>query len=255
MIIAHIINPVKVNEDNPSYLFHTQPLTFESMLYSKKFVESKYNIHRINLYSINYPEDDEIIPDYFIKLPYLNNSTKLKYPKISKKKLPFLQDIFNSALKNINADYYIYSNSDIIVNKTFYEFIIKKIYRYNYDFMIINRRDNIPKFINNIRLNIEHLNLIYSLDGETHMGKDCFVIKKSILKKINMKDIFIAHPPWGGVLTKYLKSLSNNFKVFGLEYYTYHLGNDNNHGNSNLKNPLTIKNIENSKIVESFFST
>ena len=37
MIIAHIINPVKVNEDNPSYLFHTQPLTFESMLHSKKF--------------------------------------------------------------------------------------------------------------------------------------------------------------------------------------------------------------------------
>ena len=104
----------------------------------------------------------------FIKLPHLINSTKLKYPKISKKKLPFLQDIFNSILKNVNADYYIYSNSDIIVNKTFYEFIINKICRYNYDFMIINRRDNIPKFINDIRLTNEHLNLIYCLDGERH---------------------------------------------------------------------------------------
>ena len=84
----------------------------------------------------------------------------------------------------MNADYYIYSNSDIIVNKTFYEFIINKICRYNYDFMIINRRDNIPKFINDIRLTNEHLNLIYCLDGERHMGKDCFVIKKSILKNI-----------------------------------------------------------------------
>lgn len=254
MIIAHIINPVNVNEDNPSYLFYTQPLTFESMLSSKKFVENKYNTHKINLYSINYPEDDEIIPDYFIKLPYLINSTKLKYPKLSKKKLPFLQDIFNSVLKNVKADYYIYSNSDIIVNKTFYDFIIKKIYRYNYDFMIINRRDNIPKFINDIRLNIEHLNLIYSLDGEIHMGKDCFIIKKSILQKINMKDIFIAHPPWGGTLARYLRNLSNNYKVFGLEFFTYHLGNDNNHGNSNLNNPLTIKNKENSKFVESLFS-
>ena len=89
MIIAHIINPVNVNEDNPSYLFYTQPLTFESMLSSKKFVENKYNIHKINLYSINYPEDDIIIPDYFIKLPYLINSTKLKYPKLSKKNYLF----------------------------------------------------------------------------------------------------------------------------------------------------------------------
>ena len=75
-------------------------------------------------------------------------------------------------------------------------------------------------------------------------------MKKNILEKINMKDVFIAHPPWGGLLTKYLRSLTNQFKLFGFEYFTYHLGNDNNHGNSNTKNELTIINTENAKIVE-----
>lgn len=250
MIIAHIINPVKVEENNPSYLYYTQPITFDSMHKAKKYVENRYSIHKVNLYSINYPEDDQIIPNYFIKLPYLIRSTKTLYPEISKKKLPFLQDIFDSILKNIHADYYVYSNSDIILNEAFYDFIIKKIYRYNYEFMVINRRDNIPKMINNIRLNSEHLNLIFCLDGERHMGKDCFIIKKQILEKINMKNIFVAYPPWGGILARYLRNLSNNFKVFGSEFYTYHLGNDNNHGNSNLNNPMTMKNYENAKLVE-----
>ena len=113
--------------------------------------------------------------------------------------------------------------------------------------MIINRRDNIPKFINNIQLNYEHLNIIFELEGEKHIGRDCFIIKKCIFKNINVQDIFIAHPPWGLVLMKYLDKNSNNFKLFRNEYLTFHLGNDNNHKNSSKKEPLTQMNYSNSK--------
>ena len=66
MIIAHIINPVKVFSITTSYPFHTQPLTFESMLYSyEKYVENKYNIHKINLYSLN---SHKMIKLYLINL-------------------------------------------------------------------------------------------------------------------------------------------------------------------------------------------
>lgn len=253
MIIAHILNPVKVNESNPSYLYYTQPVTFESMLLAKKYAEKNHDLWKVNLYSINYPEDNIIVPDYFINLPFLTRSTKDLYNDISKKKLPFIQDIFDSMLKYICADYYIFTNSDIILNEKCYDFIIKKIIRYDYEAIIINRRDNIPKMINNIRLGVEHLNLINILDGERHMGKDFFVIKKNILQKIKMQDIFIAHPPWGGLLTKYLRSLTNRFKLFGYEYFTYHLGNDNNHGNSNTTNEMTIINTKNAKVIEDLY--
>ena len=59
----------------------------------------------IKLYSVNYPEDDEIIPEYFIKLPHLKKSTISEFPKIAnKRKLPIIQEIFNSILKNSDAD-------------------------------------------------------------------------------------------------------------------------------------------------------
>ena len=91
----------------------------------------KLNID-IELYTVNYPEDDEIIPDYFIKLPYLTKSTKTEFPEISdKKKLPILQEIFNSILENSDAEYIIFTNSNIGVQENFYvkiyEFITKLI--------------------------------------------------------------------------------------------------------------------------------
>lgn len=44
MKIAHIINPVKVNKDNKSYLYYAQPITFESMKIAKKVAEKKIKI-------------------------------------------------------------------------------------------------------------------------------------------------------------------------------------------------------------------
>ena len=247
MRIAHIINPVLVDENNSSYLYYTQPITFESLHKAKIYGEKKQQNLQIELYTIAYPEDNTIIPDYFIKLPCLNQSTKDYYPGISTKKLPFLQDIFDSINKYVNADYIIFSNTDIIVHYKLYDFIYINIEKYNYDSMIINRRDNIPKFINNIQLNYEHLNIIFELEGEKHIGRDCFIIKKCIFKNINVQDIFIAHPPWGLILMKYLDKNSNNFKLFRNEYLTFHLGNDNNHKNSSKKEPLTQMNYYNSK--------
>ena len=243
MRFAHVINPVSVDKNNSSYLYYTQPITFESMYQSKMLIENKNKNVYVDLYTINYEEDDEIIPDY------LNKSTKTEYPKFSKKKLPFIQDIFDSINKYVNADYIIFTNSDIIVHNNFYQFIYKQIIKHNFDSMIINRRDNIPKFINNIQLNKEHLNLIFELSGEKHIGRDCFIIENSILKKINMKNMFIAHPPWGLILMKYLSKLGNNFKMLRSEFLTFHLGNDNNHQSSNKLDELTKINIINSKLI------
>lgn len=252
MIIAHVINPVLVDSSNTSYLYYTQPITFESMYQSKILTEKKNKNVHIDLYTINYEEDDKIIPNYFIKLPYLTKSTNSEYPSISKRKLPFIQDIFDSIKKYINADYIIYTNTDIIVHNNFYNFVYRRIIRYDNDSMIINRRDNIPKLINNIRLTKDHLKLIFELSGEKHPGRDCFIIEKELFDKINMCDMFVAHPPWGLVLMKHLDKISNNFKLLGMEHLTYHLGNDNSHKNNNKREPLTRLNYLNSKSVDIF---
>ena len=57
---AHIINPVKVKDT--SDLFVAQPITFETMRKAKEFAGEKL---AVELFTTQYPEDHEIIPDYF----------------------------------------------------------------------------------------------------------------------------------------------------------------------------------------------
>ena len=118
--IAHLINPFKCSKDNVSYLYYAQPITFKSMR-DAQLEAQKVGIN-VKLYAINYQEDDEIIPKYFIKLPHLKKSTMSEFPKISgKRKLPIIQEIFDSILQNSDADYIIFTNSDIGVQKRFYK--------------------------------------------------------------------------------------------------------------------------------------
>lgn len=229
--IAHLINPFKCSEDNPSYLYYAQPITFKSMRNSQ--IEAiKVGID-IKLYSVNYPEDDEIIPNYFIKLPHLKKSTLTEFPEISKnKKLPIIQEMFDSILQNTDADYIIFTNADIGVQKNFYKKIYSFIVKDNLESFIINRRNNIPKFINNLRLTENNLDIIYKEKGRKHPGKDCFIFKRDILEKINMGKMFTAHPPWGFTLHKLMNKINKNTHLFTDEFLTFHLGRDINHRNN-----------------------
>jgi hypothetical protein len=246
MKIAHIINPVKVNKDNKSYLYYAQPITFESMKIAKKVAEKKNKDLKIELFAIYYPEDQSIVPEYFKTLPYLKKAICNDFPHITKRKLPYLQEIFDNVKKNVVADYYIYSNSDITLHSNFYTIVKKKLNCYKSEALIINRRDNIPKFINNIRFNKDHLSIITHIDGNKHPGRDCFVMSKKVFFQIDMKHMFIAAPPWGLILMKYLNKIAKNFKLLRNEYITYHIGCDNDH-NNNQKTPLTKLNYTLSK--------
>ena len=140
----------------------------------------------VKLYAANYQEDDDIIPEYFIKLPYLKKSTMTEFPEISgEKKLPIIQEMFNSILQHSDAEYIIFTNSDIGVQKHFYNKVTDYIYKYNLESFVINRRNNIPKIKNNKRLTHQDLDIIYKEKGEKHPGKDCFIIKRNIYTIIN----------------------------------------------------------------------
>jgi hypothetical protein len=225
MRIGHIINPYKCEKDNPSYLYIAQPITFKSMLISKRYSEKNNKNLKIDLLTINYEEDDSIIPDYFIKLPYLERSTRDYYE--TNKKLPFINDILHAPLKyKEDYDYIIYSNSDIALQKHFYIRIYEIINKLKLKSFTINRRDNIPKKVDNYIFTEKDLKILYNFRGLKHPGNDCFIIHKSILEKIDLKDLFIGYSPWGLVLIKILKKICNQFKIFKNEYLTFHIGSD-----------------------------
>ena len=243
--IAHLINPFKCKEDNPSYLYHAQPITFKSM-HNAQLEAHKVGID-IKIYSINYPEDDEIIPEYFIKLPHLKKSTISEFPKIaSNRKLPIIQEMFDSILQNSDADYIIFTNSDIGVHKNFYKKIDEFINQDNLKSFIINRRDDIPKFKDGKRLTEKDLDIIYNEKGKIHPGSDCFIMQRKILEKINMNLMFTGYPPWGGTLHYSIKKIDKKIYVYKNEHLTFHIGCDRSWSKKG-QNALWLKNIEISK--------
>ena len=225
--IAHVINPFKANINDESYLYYAQPITFRTMFKAKKSA-AKRDIS-VNLYAANFKEDNDIVPCYFNKLSNLKNSTKNLFSSVSrKKKLPIIQEIFDLILKESDADYIVFTNADIAVQKKFYVFIHNLIQK-NHKTIIINRRDNIPKFKNNVRLGIKHLKELYNEKGDSHQGIDCFIMKRDVLKKVYMDKMFLGYPPWGSVLYDLLRKIDP--KVLWLRYntdpyMTFHLGKD-----------------------------
>ena len=223
--IVHCINPFHCLEENPSYLYHAQPITFESMYRAQTY--AKENGVNVELLSINYPEDDVIVPDYFTRLPYLSKSTQTEFPNISgAKKLPIIQEIFDTILRESDADYIIFSNSDIGVQSHFYTSVNDIIKGGKYANFIINRRDNIPKFMGDKRVSKDDLDWICNQKGVKHPGKDCFIISRGVLEQIDMNVMFTGYPPWGYVLHTIMQKIDKNTHLFADAQLTFHIGSD-----------------------------
>lgn len=222
--IAHIVNPVKVKPDNPSYLFLAQPVTFKSMLTAKNMASHKVDVE---LYTAQYEEDRSIIPHGFTITPDLTKSIHdFTNFKNKAKKLPRIIDIINRLYHYSDADYFVFSNSDIGVKPDFYTKIKNQIDQ-GVDGGCIHRRD-LPKSLPKPGvLNVNNIERIYKVKGAAHPGHDCFFFKRDIVLKMRMGNVFVGYPPIGMVFRNEVRRLSTNFK----EYHsntdlTFHLGSD-----------------------------
>lgn len=223
--IAHVINPFKCDLNHESYLYYAQPITFESMRIAKE--KAQENNICIDLFSANFQEDNDYIPKFFKILPNLKKSTQSLFPKISKnKKLPIIQEIFDLIYNNTDADYVIFTNSDIGIQKNFYIQIHNYIKENGLQSFIINRRDNLPKFKNGHRLTKNDLDVLYNENGNPHPGKDCFIISRKLMSRIKMIFMFTGFPPWGDTLCTILEKIDPNFKLFKDLHLTFHIGSD-----------------------------
>lgn len=224
MKLIHIINPVKVGSNSDLYM--AQPITFETMRRAKQFAK---NDIEVNLLSTSFEEDLEIIPKYFTKTKNLEKSV-LDYGDFKiKRKLPLLKDILERVIAHDdNADYVIYTNSDISLLPHFYSFINEKIEK-DYDAFVINRR-TISK-----EHTINSLYSAYSEFGIEHPGYDCFIFKKELFNKFKLENICVGAIYVGLALYLNLNLYANKFKEFDQEHLTFHIGNDRTWKNKDYK--------------------
>ncbi|MDD3876538.1 MAG: hypothetical protein PHT69_07945 [Bacteroidales bacterium] len=213
--IAHIVNIFK--PDYNSDLYTAQPITLESMRVAKNFSDSEISI---DLFSAHYPEDNDMVPSFFLKTTFLELSVTNRGKFKTNRKLPLISEILQKLYEASDAEYFIYTNNDIILLPFFYK-TVKQIIEQGHDAFIINRRRISSRFNK-----IEDLPLIYAECGKKHPGFDCFVFKREIFPKMHLDNICIGVPFIGVTLAHNLFCFARNFKLFDDLHITTHIGLD-----------------------------
>jgi len=214
MSLAHIINPVRVNET--SDLFIAQPITFSTMRTAKEFSKDTLDV---NLYAIQYQDEVRItLPDCFIRVPDLTRSVAdLKLFK-KEKKLPLIGDILDSLYDIADTDYLIYTNVDIALQPYFYR-SVSKIIEQGYDAFVINRR-TIPECYDNL----DQIPLMVAEIGKSHSGYDCFVFKREMYPRFKLGTICIGTAWIGRALLANMVTYAVKFMEFRNVHLTFHIG-------------------------------
>lgn len=213
--IAHIINPYKpIPQSEHGY---TQPLVFQSLIAAKNNTAFKSDIQ---LCTVQYEEDVEVIPQEFTQLPNLQRSISDIHQFSKSRKFPLIQDILATAYHHAEAEYFVYTNTDIIVMPFFYDAIMAYIQQ-GYDAFTINRRRISKHFLQETNLNV-----LYAEVGKSHPGFDCFVFKKSLFTKFNLGNICVGVPFLEAGLLYNLIAHAHQFKSFADKHITLHIGMD-----------------------------
>jgi hypothetical protein len=215
MKIAHIINPV--NAPAGSELAAIQPVTLESIRVAKEFAQKQL---AIELYAVGYPEDQQVVPDYFIWLPPLQRSV-LDLGKFSRpKKYPLITDVFSSVANASNAEYLMFTNMDIALMPHFYA-AVSELLKHGYDALVINRRGISKKY-----KGVEQLPLMYSDYGMPHPGFDCFIFRRELLHKLVLADICAGVSFSETALVHNFIAFADKFKLIDDLHLTFHIGTE-----------------------------
>lgn len=216
MKLAHIINPVKVSAASDLYL--AQPVTFQSILNAKEFAAGK---PEVELYTVCYPEDREIIPAGFTQLPDLMRSVLDVADFSTQRKYPLLADVLGSLYKATTADYLMFTNMDISLMPQFYAAAAEIINTEGCDALLINRRGLTTRYTS-----VEQLPLMYADFGKPHPGFDCFVFKRELLNKLILADICVGVSFSEVALVHNLIAFATKLKLADDLHLTFHLGSE-----------------------------
>jgi len=212
--IAHIVNPVIVNET--SDLFIAQPITFRTMETAQRHARNAVDVE---LFTAQFPEDSPLVPDNFTATPNLTRSVLDVGIFRYKRKLPLLRDILDRLYEASEAEFFIYTNVDIGLQPHFY-ICVNEFIRSGHDAFVINRRTITDRF-----RNVDEIPLMYAETGQAHLGHDCFIFRRDAYPRYALGDVCIGVNWVGWILYQNLQRNARHFREFKDECLTFHIGN------------------------------
>ena len=215
MKLAHVINPVKVDEDRD--LYWQQPIVFETINTAYYFACNKPDLE-VDVFTVGYPEDADVCRE-FIKLPDLTRSSSdLNYSP--ERKLPYFKDILDSVYNATDADYIIQTNADICVQPYFYT-LIHSLIQEGHESFVISKRI-LPEI--DLFKTTAGIPIMYSGIGKPHNGHDCFVFPRKDYKRFKIGDI-LTGTPWSEATIMFnMIAVCDNFAEFMNAHATFHIG-------------------------------
>jgi len=172
----------------------------------------------VELWSAQYTEDRNMIPDGFLSTRDLDRSV-LDLGSFEKSmKLPLIDDIVRRLYEESDAEYLIYTNVDIGVYPEFYE-KVNQFIDDGLDAFIINRRRLPAHYVE-----VNQLDEIYQEPGKKHPGFDCFVFHRNLFKHFQLAEVCIGVPFIGITFAQNIFALSKNYRLFEDEVLTFHIG-------------------------------
>ena len=174
----------------------------------------------ISLFTTQFEEDKEIIPEGFELLQNLQRSVLDVNTKLKGRKLPLIADILKVLEENSTAEYFIYTNVDIGLMPYFYSYVAQKISE-GHDALVINRRR-----LNSSYTKVGQLTEIYADLGASHPGFDCFVFKRELIQKFVLGDICVGISFIGVSLAHNIFSLAEKPLFVPDQHLTFHIGVD-----------------------------
>jgi hypothetical protein len=172
----------------------------------------------VDLVTAQFPEDHDIIPNYFIQTPDLEQSAA-DFGEFSRpKKLPLLRDLLHRLYHASDAPYLIYTNVDIALQPHFYVEVEKRI-RGGLDAFMVNRR-RIPGHFRTVG----ELPSMYAHRGASHPGFDCFVFHRSLYPRFHLARVCVGIPFIEMTFSQNLFCYARNFQLFDRDFLTFHIG-------------------------------
>lgn len=213
-VIAHLINCVAWPSGSPAHA--AQAVTFASMTQARQEAESEV---RVRFISAQYSEDRPAVPEMFEMTGDMDRSVldlrKFRTPR----KLPLLGDILSRLYEaSKDAEYLIYSNSDIALMPFFYRETNRLIER-GCEAFAVTRRDLPGEFQSD-----GELSGLYARAGRAHVGHDCFVFKRAFFPAFYVADICLGTAFMGAAIFLNLVSFVSRFQEFRDRHMTFHLG-------------------------------
>ena len=215
---AHIISPTIAPAT--SDLFVAQPITFETMRLAQDYAARTGQI-KVSLYAAQFAEDSSFLPSGFIATPALERSTLEFGPFQLPRKLPLLADILDRLYAAApDADYLIYTNTDIGLLPSFY-ITVDRLIEGGHEAFTINRRT-----IGTNYHDVADIPLMWADPGEPHPGADCFVFPRSIAPRFTLGDVCLGANHVGRQFVLNLILHARNYSELTGLHLTFHIGND-----------------------------